>query len=85
MNRRGFLTQLFATAGGILVAPSIVTHGLKLKKPYVSPWIINPKYNTADRALYFVFRPEFHDFIMQNCPPKDELEIKLFKRYTILG
>lgn len=33
INRRGFLSQLFQTAGGLLVAPSIVTHGLKLR-PY---------------------------------------------------
>jgi hypothetical protein len=52
MNRRGFLSQLFQTAGGIIVAPSIVTHGLKLK-PYIDPRTIpNPDYFTPDHNYF---------------------------------
>lgn len=51
MNRRGFLSQLFQTAGGILVAPSIVTHGLKLKP--TSRYVWTAQENELYRNLPF--------------------------------
>lgn len=65
LNRRGFLTQLFQTAGGILVTPSIVTHGLKLR-----PALMDPDYalmhHKFESMAFRYLGPDLYTLIMSD-------------------